>query len=796
MRLGIGITAGFPAFRGAWLLGGLAIAPLQVSAVSPQEAYFETHIRPLLAEQCFECHSEKAGKRKGGLWLDRREGWSVGGDSGPAIVPGDPDQSLLIQAVRYHEPKLEMPPDNPLAPSEVAVLETWIRDGAFDPRSEALAQPSGTSVLEAAESLWSLQPLSDPAPPTVGEAEPQTPIDAFLERRRREAGIEEHAAPAEPPALLRRLTFDLTGLPPTLEQQESFMSDPSREALEKLVDDLLASRAFAERWARHWLDITRYADSSGGGRAIPLTDAWRFRDYVVDAFHQDLPLDQLIREHLAGDLLPASSKDERIRQLTGTGFLVLGPHNYENQDKDMLDLEIADEQLDTIGRAFLGMTIGCARCHDHMFDPIPARDYYAMAGIFLSTKSVQHSNVSRWHQAELPPPPKLAARITAFREQEQALVERIETLRDLAGEKDAPNETAKEELKKKEAALKELRKKKPEPPAVMAVADHSKPSDTPLRVRGMPRNLGEVVPRGFLSAVHLGHETPAIENGSGRLEFAQWITHAGHPLTPRVLANRIWLKLFGEGLVPTPDNFGTTGEPPTHPELLDWLSRRLLDSGWSAKSLIRELVLTDAYALATNPSPGVRQAAEAIDLENRLLWRSHLRPVDAEALRDAMLLISDTLEPSTGGPVLPENFKSEFQHRFTTKKRSLYVPAFRNATYDLFQVFNAANPNFVVGKRPRTVVPTQSLYLRNSPFVQETAAAAADRVLKFEAASDEARIDLAFRLCLGRLPSETERTLALDLLRAEGDTATENRVEAWNSLICGLFACVDFRFLP
>ena len=351
--------------------------------------FFESKVRPLLAESCYECHSEKAGKKKGGLWLDRRAGWAVGGDSGAAIIPGDVEGSLLIQMIRYHDPDIAMPPKKKLRDAEITTLETWVKIGAPDPRTEAGIVTESTVDLEEGRKFWSFQPISKPA----GD------IDSLILTKLEENDLKP-AKPASSEVLLRRTTLLLTGFPPTLSEQDRFLS--SEESFEQLVDRLLATKAFAERWGRHWLDIARYADTSGGGRAMPLPNAWRYRDYVIDSFHDNKPLNQLIREHIAGDLLPAETDEQRLEQIRGTGFLVLGPHNYENQDKELLDLEIADEQMDTIGRSFLGMTIGCARCHDHKFDPIPTKDYYALAGIFLSTKSVNHSNVSKWNTHPIP----------------------------------------------------------------------------------------------------------------------------------------------------------------------------------------------------------------------------------------------------------------------------------------------------------------------------------------------------------------------------------------------------------
>ncbi len=947
-----------PKARGASLtalLGAFAVAPLSVAAVedAPEAlALFENHIRPALIEHCHECHSEEHDKRKGGLWLDRRSGWETGGDSGPAIVPGDPDASLLMATIRYHDPELEMPPKEKLPEAVIARFEEWIRQGAVDPRSGEAAPEEKGIDLEAGRQFWSFRPITDPAPPEVeDEAWPRGMMDRFLLARLEEAGLRP-APDAAPEDLLRRVTVLLTGLPPTVEEQDAYLADPSAEAFAKVVDRLLASDAYAERWGRHWLDITRYADTSGGGRTMALPDAWRFRDYVIDSFRKDKPLDQLIREHIAGDLLPAEDETRRMEQLIGTGYLLLGPHNYENQDKELLDLEIADEQIDTIGRSFLGMTIGCARCHDHKFDPIPTRDYYALTGIFTSTRSVRHANVSQWYTQPYQPTPEQAAAITDYERKSEPLKKKIDELRrelrrlevnaggaaaenpaadtlpglvldesdaelsgewmesssnrrwvgagyrhdlnDLKGEKiatyrfEVPRDGEREvrvswsagtnraanvpitvrhadgetvtrvdqrespsfdglfhslgkfrfeagtasveigtdgtsgvviidavqlmptaaetetdepagantdallaagvrrQVETLQADLTALEKARPKLATVMAVADAEEPADTPVRIRGLVRNFGENAPRGFLQvAMPADRPTPDIAPGqSGRRELAEWVASPDNPLTARVLANRIWMHLFGEGLVRSVDNFGTTGVPPTHPELLDHLASRLIAHDWSARALIREILLTRAWAMSTdNDDP---RAATA-DPENHLLWRAHRRKLDAETLRDSLLMLGGNLDPAGGGESLPDGFRSEFGFEFTSLKRAVYLPSFRNQMHEIFTTFDFANPNFVVGQRSRSNIPTQALYLMNSPFVHEQAALAAGNLL---ASDTEDRLGMAYRKTLGRPPRAEERALAESFLLADGGDA-----ESWSALMRTLFSCVDFQYL-
>ena len=946
----------------------LAVAGPPLQADEEANAFFEKRIRPILAESCYECHSEEAGKRKGGLWLDRRSGWEVGGDSGPAIIPGDTENSLLLRSIRYHDPDLEMPPEKKLPDRVVTDFETWIQAGAFDPRSGESGAPESGIDLEKGREFWSFQPIRNPEPPAVKQEEwPRDPVDRFILARLEAKGLPP-ATDADRETLLRRASLVLTGLPPTLEEQQAFLADESPDAFGSVVDRLLASEAFAERWGRHWLDIMRYADTSGGGRAMPLPDAWRFRDYVIDSFHEDKPLDQLIREHIAGDLLPSSTEEERMEKIVATGFLVLGPHNYENQDKELLDLEIADEQVDTIGRAFLGMTIGCARCHDHKFDPIPTRDYYAMAGILLSTDSVRHSNVSKWYTQPLLPTAEQAAAIrqheknTAPLLARQAEVKRelsrlgqipgrsnsqdgrVVALEHLAGiaaddsqaeivgdwqestsvgpwvgagylhdqdesgvekritwslpiespgryqvrisyspssnrARNAPvtithadgestvhidqtkrppidrlfadagtyafargkatisisndetdgvviadavqlvpvpgpadtftsQETRKADEKENsevEALQKEYQeltgelakweKKKPKLPTVMAVADKDKAEDTPVRIRGMVRNFGAPAPRGFLQVTlpSSKNQEPIPENRSGRGELARWITGPTNPLTARVLANRIWLHAFGEGIVASPDNFGTTGRLPTHPELLDHLATRLITNEWSVKRTLRELLLTRTWQLSSDPAKGSR--VEEVDPDNLLLSHARLRKLDAESFRDSVLLLAGNLDSDRGGRSLPDGFKSEFGYEFTSLKRSVYLPVFRNQPHEIFAAFDFANPNFVVGQRSSSNLPTQALFLMNSPFIREQADAAAALLLEdARATTDEDRVALAYRSVLGRAPLAEETQLSLAFLKNEGHSVESPSPPAWAAFLRTLFSCVDFQY--
>ena len=934
------------------------------------EDYFEKRIRPLLAEHCFECHSEK--KQKGGLRLDSREGWAKGGESGPALVAGDVEKSRLITAVRYRDKEFQMPPKRRLTDPQIADLEQWVKMGAPDPRTTATT--AGTKLtgmsVEAGRKLWVYQPVKPPTPPTVKDAAwPRGDMDRFI-LARIEAKQLQPAPDADRATLARRVYYDLIGLPPTPEQVDAFVNDAAPDAFAKLVDTLLASPHFGERWGRHWLDVARYAESLTL-RGFVLKDAWRYRDYVIESFNADRPYDQFVREQIAGDLLAAPSLEERRRQLVATTFLALGNTNLEEQDKKQLVMDVVDEQLETLGKAFLAQTIGCARCHDHKFDPIPTADYYALAGILKSTRTLEHSNVSKWLELPLPVEP---GQERVFKEHETAvaaLQARIKDAKDaekkvaaqspasktggvldpktLAGivvddtqakrvgdwtaskfsgrfigegylhdgaadkgrktltflpelpragryevrlayvpgtnradavpvtvfsadgektlhvnQKEEPpidgrflslgqfrfelngqgfvivaNEgkghvvadavqfipaelkeagtvpavptpaiaaklakpikdsngtkgTKVADVKSLEADLKQLQEKGPHRPTYISVREEDKIADAPVHVRGSAHNLGAMVPRGFLqvasTSAHAGAARALPAGQSGRKELADWLASAENPLTARVMANRTWHWLFGAGLVRTVDNFGITGEAPSHPELLDYLAARFVKEGWSVKKLVREMVLSRTYQLSSAATPPQEKA----DADNRLFTHAHRRRLDAEAIRDTLLLASGKLQLQRGGPTLRPDTNADYAYKHDDTRRSVYAPVLRNALPELFEVFDFADPSVTSGARNTSTVATQALFLMNHPFVLEQSKAAAERTLAAKPTDDAARLHAAWRLALGRAPSERERQLALAHLAAAGDKPAA-RISAWTQIWHALFASVDFR---
>jgi hypothetical protein len=774
------------------LLGPWALNTTAPGA-SPQDAgsdFFEKKIRPVLVEHCYRCHSVGAKKQKGGLALDTRAGVRDGGDTGPAVVPGKPGESLLIKAVRYADKGLRMPPKAKLPAAVIADLEKWVAQGALDPRDDAAARAEQKTVdLEQGSKFWAFRPPRRHTLPSVKDtAWPRGPIDRFLLARLEAKGLKP-AGDADRSTLLRRASFDLLGLPPTPAAVDAFLADQSPNAFARVIDGLLASPHFGERWGRHWLDVSRFAESSGGGRSLLLPEAWRYRDYVIASFNADRPYNRFVAEQVAGDLLPFSTPDQRRRQLVATAFLALGPTNYERQNKDVLEMDVVDEQLDTMGRAFLGMTIGCARCHDHKFDPIPTQDYYALAGILTSTRTLIHDNVSRWVEQPLPLEPKLEA---AVKKRETAVAALQGKIKSLKGKKVAPKEPAAAELKALEGQLKKLLRSGPARPMAMCVVDAASVGDCAICIRGNTHNRGARVPRGFLQVAVVG-KPPRIPTGeSGRRQLAEWLSCADNPLTARVLVNRVWHHLFGAGLVRTVDNFGSTGEPPSHPELLDYLAVRFMRQGWSVKRLIREIMLSRAYQLSS-AGPPTRGIA---DPENRLLSRMNRRRLDAEALRDAMLTVSGRLDRRLGGPTTRKGTVTETGYQFNDTRRSVYTPVFRNRLLELFEAFDFADPNIVVGRRNVSTVATQALYLLNSPFVMEQARHAAGAALTVEGLDDAGRVERAYRMALGRPPTAGERRLALRFVAETGETATgEQRLAAWERFYQALFACIDFRFI-
>ncbi len=787
--------------------------------------FFERKVRPIFVEHCTKCHSTSE-KSKGGLTLDTRAGLLKGGDSGPVLVHGDPDKSRLIQAVRYKNRDLQMPPNNPLSPSQVSDLEKWVKMGAPDPRTTTVtvSVAGGKRVIDMEEGrkFWAFQPLGKPLLPNVrGQAWIQSPVDAFiLEKLER-----KHLKPA--PAAgrrtwLRRATFDLTGLPPKLVDIEAFLADRSQDAFGRVLDRLLDSPQYGERWGRHWLDVARYADSNGLDENVAFGNAWRYRDYVVSAFNRDKPFDQFLIEQLAGDLLARSEnialKHER---LTALGFLSMGPKLLAEPDKVKLEMDFIDEQIETIGRAFMGITLGCARCHDHKFDPVPTEDYYSLAAIFKSTHTMDDlKTVARWHEPEVGLPEDFRAKedFDKLIDAQRLVITNLMSTANRTLIADAKTNSlssnpesryptnTQAELKRLRDGVKRMETEAPELPSTMGVRDGTNILKTfPVHLRGSHLTLGKEVSRG-VPQVMVGSTRPLFdERHSGRLELARWLASAEHPLTARVMVNRLWRWHFGQGLVASTDNFGALGERPSHPELLDWLARRFIAEGWSIKAMHRVLMLSSAYQMASN----VGNALDASDPDNRLLSHFPLRRLEAEEIRDALLAVAGMLDLTMGGKTLPiKNREFVFNHTskdattYDSTRRAVYLPIIRNHLYDLFEQFDFPDPAVPTGNRNATVIAPQALLMMNSDLVQQAASKLATHLLEDTRMPDAKRVERVYLQAYGRPPSGRELERARRFLDQFEDTISVQkprpdncRAQAWTALCQTLLAANEFIYL-
>ena len=699
-----------------WPLGAAAAAPPAPGA----NDYFEKSVRPVLATHCFECHGPK--KQRGGLRLDSRAALLTGGDTGPALVPGNPDKSLLVKAVHY-KGELKMPPKGQLAPKQIAALAAWIRQGAPWPESTAAVRPApkdlGFRITPKDRAFWAFRPVADPPAPAVKDtAWPRTAVDRFVLARLEAAGLRP-VEPADRRTLIRRVTFDLTGLPPTPEEVAAFVNDPAPDAFAKVVDRLLASPHYGERWARHWLDVARYGeDQAHTFQARKYPQGFRYRDWLIRAFNDDLPYDRFVTEQIAADLLDGPG---RLERLPAVGFFALGPVYYGDPKR----LDQIDDRIDTLSRGFLGLTVACARCHDHKFDPISTKDYYALAGVFAST---DYAEVPLAPVKEvLPPPPAKATK------------------------------------GKKKAAP-------PKGPFIHALKEMARPTNLRVHIRGSASALGEEAPRRFMPIL-MRDDPPPFTRGSGRLELARAIASKDNPLTARVLVNRVWQHHFGKGLVGTVSNFGALGERPTHPELLDHLAARFMANGWSLKGLHREILLSSTYRLSSRPDAH----NDAADPANKLLWRANRRRLEVEAWRDAILAASGKLDPAVGGP-------SGDLAAADNRRRTLYGMVSRHELNSLLRLFDFPDPNITAGERTVTTVPLQQLFVLNSEFMVQNAKALAAQ-LKAAALDDAGRIRHAFVRLYGRPVSERELRLGLAFLSGGDSRAPLTRWEQYAQVL-------------
>jgi len=771
--------------------------------------FFERQVRPLLADKCYSCHGAEAAatkKLKGDLRLDTWTGISGGGTSGkPAVIPGNPTKSPLISAVHWQDEDTRMPPKTRMEEAQVAVLEQWVQQGA--PHPDAGTAPSAPAKpKDSGRDHWAFQPLKPVDPPVVADAAwARTGVDRFVRAKLAEKGLRPAAA-ADPRALIRRATFDLTGLPPTLEEIDAFVNDLRPDAFATVVDRLLASPHYGERWGRHWLDLVRYADTAGESADYPVPQAYRYRNWVIDAVNRDLPFDRFLAHQLAGDLLPHANEDEKREHIVATGFVAIARRFGVGPEGNM-HLTIEDT-LDTLGRAVLGLSLSCARCHDHKFDPIPTTDYYALYGIFASTRYPFPGSENNKRQRDFVPlvqPAEVDALLAPHQERiakidaemkaleaEMAVAKKADPAANAKPDPQAPDAAASApgtpaagtvavaktrrptEIRK---VIDDVRKRRdkltdelPEYPNAYAVIDATA-KNARVQKRGEPSKAGDEVPRGWLGV--LGGQQLANRSGSGRRELAQWLFQ--HPLAARVLANRLWQHHFGRGLVATPSDFGTRGAPPSHPELLEWLAGRVIERGWSLKALHRELLLTSTYRMAAQDDA----KAAASDPENVLLWRANRRRLDAEEVRDAMLAASGLLERGPAqGHAFPPTAKWDWtQHKpftavYDSNRRSIYVMQQRIRRHPFFALFDGADTNVSTGERAVSTTPLQALFLLNDPFVHAQSAALAKRVTD-TGADDQTRVTTVFRLALGRTPTAPELAAVLSHLARPGGTGWE-----------------------
>jgi mono/diheme cytochrome c family protein len=786
-------------------LAALALAALPAAGLAaPPDAtaHFEKKVRPLLVEKCVSCHGPD--KQKGGLRADSRAALLTGGDRGAALVPGKPEQSLLLR-VLAHDGDVKMPPKNKLSSAEIAAVKDWIQSGAPWPDSTTVtvAPKTGERVFTPEEkAFWAFQPVRRHAVPEIRNSQStiRNPIDRFLLAKLSDSGL-SFAAPADRRTLIRRVTFDLTGLPPTPEEVEAFLKNDAPDAYEKLVDKLLASSAYGEKWGRRWLDVARYADSNGMDENLAYVNAWRYRDWVIKSFNADKSYDQFVREQIAGDLLPGGTDAERADRLIATGFLVIGPKMLAEDDPMKMRMDIIDEQLDTIGQAFMGLTLGCARCHDHKFDPITMGDYYGLAGIFSSTKTMKNYNVvASWNERPLGTP--AGAALLADHEKKVAAAKaelaaaRKPALAAVAGFAAVP---IVKHYRDKVAAIEKAR---PPVDEAMAVED-AKGENLKIHLRGNHLTLGADAPR-RLPRIVVGEKPLSLgSDRSGRREFAEWLTRPDNPLTARVIVNRVWAGHFGAGLVRSPDNFGRLGERPTHPELLDWLAAEFVANKWSLKHLHRLIVTSAAYRMSSKPDP----AAAEKDPENRLLSHFNRRRLDAEEIRDGMLSVSGLLDRTMGGTLLkanPRQYVTSTANRnyegYATPRRSVFLPVVRSAVYDVLQTLDFPDPSVPNGQRVATTIPTQALLLLNSKLADQTAEAFAKAVLATEG-DDAACAREAYRRAYGRTPTAGELEKVLAYLKKSEEAAdpklsgNDRRLLAWRGLCRVLLASNEFVFV-
>jgi len=723
--------------------------------------FFEKKIRPVLVDHCYQCHSAKSTKVKANLLLDTQAGTRKGGDSGPTLVAGHPEKSLLIKALKQTD-DLRMPPKGKLSAEIIANFEKWIALGAPDPRDGVNLAAKGID-WNTARQFWAFQPpTKHPLPQVKDKAWPKKDIDFFLlsEMDKRQL---KPVRPATKLELIRRATFDLIGLPPTPEEIDGFVKDTSPDAFAKVVDRLLTSPHYGERWARYWLDVSRFADDRALAKAEPYPHAHRYRDWVIQALNQDMPYDRFLSLQLAGDMLPEKGEDSFVR-LAGLGFQGLGAEYHKGNFAAQVMADELDDRIDTLSRGLLGLTVACARCHDHKYDPIPTLDYYSLAAAY------QGSTLSMLPLSSPAEAEKFNAWQQEAKKKEAKLAQLVQKKADRK-EQDA--------LK---AEIEEHKKKAPKAP-LMIHGVRGGGQAMRVNIRGNVEKLGDPAPPGFLRIFQANGGLPLSARSFTRLDLAKAIATPENPLTARVFVNRVWGHHFGRGIVGTPSNFGKLGDRPTHPELLDTLTVRFVENGWSIKWLHREIMLSAAYQLSS--ASDVKNAAQ--DVENRYLWRMTPRRLDFEAWRDAVLMVSGRLDRTIGGPSF------ELGDAKTNIRRTIYAKVSRVTPNSMLTMFDFPDANVSSARRSVTTIPQQQLFVLNSEFMIENAKAFAGRLEK-AAKEDEGRIELAFRLAYGRLPEDAEKRIAIEFLRTtpSGDA---DRLTSWQQYAQAILATNEFAWI-
>jgi len=776
---------------------------------SDQLAFFESRIRPLLVDRCYECHSADADELGGGLLLDSRKGLIVGGDTEPPIVPLEPEPSLLIRAVSYRHPDLKMPPDGRLTDEEIADLQKWIAMGVPDPRDDDTVKnykQLNEIDWNQARDFWSLRPIVNPTVPRVIEKTwPRGDLDRFILARLESSGLKP-ARDADKLTLIRRATFDLIGMPPTPDEIDAFLDDESDQAFARVIDRLLDSPHYGERWGRYWLDVVRYSDTAGDNSDFPIPQIVRYRDWVIQAFNRNLPYDDFVRQQLAGDLLPHDSIEDKHQKTIATGYIANARRFGSRVDDYPQHLTIEDT-IDNLGRTFLASTINCARCHDHKFDPFTAADYYAVYGVFHSTRYPWPGIELEQRQRNLIPlaDEQVVSTVMADRASEQKrlddVVKSLDANHDKANDGSDEKKALETDLKVAKSAAQAFSKSPLPFEQAYAVCDAETIEDVAVQIKGNPAKVGEIIPRRFLSVLGA---TPLREDDatSGRLQLAEWIIGPENPLAMRAIVNRVWLYHFGKGIVQTPNDFGRQGRPPTHPELLDWLATQFRDSGFSMKSLHRTMMLSRTYQLSSQSS----EEAADIDPSNELLSSFPRRRLDAEAIRDTILLLGGSLDLTPGGahPFPPQTQWKFTQHNpfkaiYETNHRSVYLMTQRIQRHPFLAIFDGPDPSVSTPMRMTSTTPLQSLYFLNDPVVHEQAASFAQRILK-ASPDDSMRLDFAYRNALGRNPNQAEIDRSIVFLAQsrlasqEGDGNNSNAF-AWQAMARVIFRLNEFIYV-